>query len=49
MEVTKRYVVVNGVGHYEVSNGIHTISCDIPEVQYAERELHNELVELHII
>lgn len=41
--VTKKYIVENGVGHYEVSNGIRDITCDEGELSEVVRELEEEL------
>lgn len=41
--ITKKYIVENGVGHYEVSNGISNIACDEGELSQVIRELEEEL------
>ena len=37
--ITKRWVVENGEGHWEVSNGIYTISCDSNELEDTIEEM----------
>lgn len=41
--ITKIWVVECGIGHWSVSNGINTISCDDSELNETIEELTNEL------
>ena len=36
---TKKWVVEQGIGHWEVSNGYHTITCDEGELDETIAEL----------
>ena len=42
--VTTRYVVEHGMGHYVVSNGITTISCDEGELHEIQKDLMEEIL-----
>lgn len=37
--IEKKWVVEHGIGHWEVSDGLHTISCDEDELNAAISEL----------
>lgn len=36
MEITKQYVVENGIGHWIISNGYRTLTCDDGDVEVRE-------------
>ena len=37
--ISTKWIVENGIGHWEVSNGINTISCDYNELRETIEEL----------
>ena len=40
-QVTKRWVIEQGIGHYELSLGNITLSCDEGEFRETEKELED--------
>lgn len=39
MNITKKWVVEQGLGHWEVSNGKYSLSCDENELEETVQEL----------
>ncbi len=39
MRVTYRWINVHGEGHYEVTNGVNTVTCDCGELNETIAEL----------
>lgn len=42
MEITKKWIVANGIGHWEVSNGEDIVSCDENELNEIIREMESK-------